>query len=367
MNGRVAPPRGDRAERAQLARVQKPPRVTVAVAEPAKWTARFNTSLRKEDYEKLLEDLTSALISGVESVGILGLTDVTLRLFESLTTSNLLSSIEAVYTTEVKPKLPPRLSVPVRPFQELRGAKHDLLVVAADEEKETLLRAAEPFITGAPRVIVAGYGHLRFRERMFEEELARLFVPSLANGYPNSLIHVYQCLQNAARLRLDGVVAEFGIFKGGTTMFMSRVIERLGMNWPVFGFDTFSGFPPRRHMFDMYDHPDCEWRDVTEVRSYLSSRPNVKIIAGDIVETCSVLDNKNLIMSFVDTDNYTSANAALEVARRQTVVGGAIVLDHFTGVDRFRYTLGERMAAQTLVDDPRYFNLHGTGVFYRQR
>ena len=49
------------------------------------------------------------------------------------------------------------------------------------------------------------------------------------------------------------------------------------------------------------------------------------------------------------------------------MVGGAIVFDHFTGVNRFRYTVGERIAGLPLLDDARYFHLHGTGVFYRQR
>lgn len=47
--------------------------------------------------------------------------------------------------------------------------------------------------------------------------------------------------------------------------------------------------------------------------------------------------------------------------------GGAIVFDQVTGTDRFRYTLGERMAAAVLQDDPDWLHLHGTGVFYRQR
>ena len=60
------------------------------------------------------------------------------------------------------------------------------------------------------------------------------------------------------------------------------------------------------------------------------------------------------------------AAAALEVVRERTVAGGAIVFDHFTGTGRFRYTLGERIAGRALLDDPRWFHLHGTGVFYRQ-
>src|SRR5262249_52093993 len=205
-----------------------------------------------------------------------------------------------------------------------------------------------------------------FRDRFFHEELSQLLVPSLANGYPNSLVHLYQCASNAARLQLLGVVAEFGMFKGGTTMFLSRVIERLGMKWRIIGFDTFGGFPPRRSPLDMYDHPDCVFLDKSAVERYVMGR-NVEIVPGDIVETCHRLDDEDLVLTFIDTDNYTSATAALGVVQERTVVGGCIVFDHFTGVDRFRYTLGERMAGAVLLDDPRYFHLHDTGVFYRQR
>jgi O-methyltransferase len=314
------------------------------------------------DYAKLLEDLEHELLSGARSIGVLGLTSVTLRLLASLAASGLAWAVEAVYTRDSSLAL----SLPVQPFKALVEAGHDVLVVAADEEKEELLRAALPFIRGAPKVIVAGYGHLTFRDSLFREELAALLVPPLANGYPNALTHLYQCLVNAARLGLRGVVAEFGMFKGGTTMFLSRVIERLGQRWPVIGFDSFAGFPPRRSPLDMYDHPDCVFTDLPTVQRYLDGR-NVEIVAGDIVETCHRLKGENVVLSFLDTDNYSSAQAALEVVKARTVVGGAIVFDHFAGVDRFRYTLGERMAGSVLLDDPQYFHLHGTGVFYRQR
>jgi O-methyltransferase len=156
------------------------------------------------------------------------------------------------------------------------------------------------------------------------------------------------------------------MFRGGTTMFLSRVIERLAMDWTVIAFDTFDGFPGRRSFLDMYDDPDCAFTDLASVKQYLANR-NVEIVPGDIVETCHRLENENLVLSFLDTDNYTSAKAALEVVQPRTVMGGAIVFDHFTGVERFRYTLGERMAGMILLQDSRYFHLHDTGVFYRQR
>lgn len=262
--------------------------------------------MHAEDYAKLLEDLEHELLSGARSIGVLGLTSVTLHLLASLATSGLAWAVEGIYAQGIGPAL----SVPVRALEALVEADHDVLVVAADEEKEELLRAALPFIRGAPKVIVAGYGHLAFRDPIFREELAQLLVPSLANGYPNTLTHLYQCLVNAARLDLQGVVAEFGVFKGGTTMFLSRVIERLGQRWPVIGFDTFAGFPPRRSPLDMYDHPDCVFTDLPAVQRYLDGR-NVEIVPGDIMETCHRLEDEDMVLSFLDTDNYSSARAAL--------------------------------------------------------
>jgi O-methyltransferase len=320
--------------------------------------------MRDEDYARLLDDTQRELLAGAGPAGVLGLTPVTLRLLASLAPAGLDRAVEAVYAPQAD-EVTIALTVPVRPLRALRESESRVLVVAADADKEDLLCAALPHIADTPKVIVAGYGHLAFRDHVFEEEQAQLLVPSLANGYPNSLVHLYQCLANAARLGLTGAVAEFGMHKGGTTMFLSRVIERLGASWPVIGFDTFGGFPARRSPLDMYDHPGCVFTDLPAVRRYLDGR-DIEIVAGDITATCRRLEREDLVLTFIDTDNYTPATAAISVARERTVPGGAIVFDHFTGTARFRYTLGERIAGRVLLNDPRWFHLHGTGVFYRQ-
>jgi len=321
------------------------------------------SGMRDDDFTKLAADLEAELLRGATAVAILGATPTALRLLARLTCTGLDAAVRGIYT-DTPPATP--LRAPVRALRKLGDEHLDVVVVATDDDKEDLLTAALPFINGSPKVIVAGYGHLAYRDRSFHDELAGLLVPSLANGYPNTLVHLHQCLSNAARLGLHGVVAEFGMFKGGTTMFLSRIIERLGADWPVIGFDTFDGFPPRRSPLDMYDHPDCVFTDLPAVRRYLSGR-NIEIVPGDITATASRLNSEDLVCTFIDTDNHTPARAAVEIVAQRTVVGGAIVFDHVTGVDRFRYTLGERLAARPLLSDSRYFHLHGTGVFYRQR
>lgn len=318
------------------------------------------------DYGKLLGDLEDQLLSGARPVAILGLTTVALRLLRSLAASGLTATVEAIYDPSPARLRDVHLAVPVRPLTELRDSSCELLAVASDERKEELLRSALPHLQHAPKALVAGYAQFEFHDRVFDEVMARAPVPPQTNGYPHVLTHTYQCLRNAARLGLAGVVAEFGMFKGGTTMVLAELIQGVGANWPVIGFDSFRGFPPRVSVLDMYDDSGCLFDDVELVRSYLSGR-NVEIVVGDIAHTAQRLRDEDVVLTFIDTDNFTAANAAIEVVRERTVVGGAIVFDHFAGVDRFRYTLGERMAACVLVDDARYFGLHGTGVFYRQR
>ena len=321
--------------------------------------------MRVEDYTKMLSEISEVILAGASSIGIVGLTPVATQLVRDLRALGLESAISGIFAERMN-GVRDVGGIPVLAIAELELVQLDVLVIAEDRRKEDLLRLAVHSLQNCPRIILGGYGHFAFSDPAFSRIAGSLLVPSLANGYPNTLIHLYQCLVNADSLGLEGVVAEFGMFKGGTTMFLSRVVEQLGRSWRVIGFDTFDGFPPPRSPLDMYAHPDCVFTDVAQSRRYLEGR-NVEIVEGDVVATASRLAAESVVLTFMDTDNYTSAMAALDVVQERTLVGGAIVFDHVTGVDRFLYTLGERMAATRLIKDPRYFHLHGTGVFYRQR
>lgn len=253
----------------------------------------------------------------------------------------------------------------VRALTELGAGTPDIVVVAEDKGKELILDIIAPLVPAKTKVVIGGFSHFEFDDPIFDKVRRELFIPSFANGYRHCLVHIYQCLVNAHHRSLKGSVAEFGMFKGGTTMLISRFIEALGADWKVYGFDTFDGFPDKRSALDMYRHPDCVFSDVDTVRAVFVGR-NVEIIEGDVVETISRLADEDLVLSFVDTDNFTSAEAIIHVIADRTVVGGAVVFDHWTGHDRHIDTIGERMAARRLAADGRYFNLHGTGVFLRQ-
>ncbi|MCR9121043.1 MAG: TylF/MycF family methyltransferase [Phyllobacteriaceae bacterium] len=251
------------------------------------------------------------------------------------------------------------------PLVDLASHTPDIVVIAEDAGKEPILEEIAGRLPATTKIVIGGFSHFDFRDDAFDKIKRDLFIPSFANGYRHCLIHIYQCLLNAHRRGVTGCVAEFGMFKGGTTMLISRFVEAIGADWKVYGFDTFNGFPDKRSPLDMYAHPDCVFLDVEMVRAVFAGR-NVEVVAGDVVETVTRLKGEQLVLSFVDTDNFTSAEAIIRVIADRTQIGGAIIFDHWTGHDRHIDTIGERIAAKRLAADSRYFNLHGTGVFMRQ-
>ena len=307
--------------------------------------------------EKLQDDLLAALVHAPDArVAVVGRTVAALKIKACLSAHGFDRNLSGIYC--------PESGGPFAPIDELAGAGADIVVVAEDAGKERLLDEVADRVAPGARVLIAGYGHFAFADDAFGRIVRDALVPSLANGYPDCLVHLFQCLRRAAQLGLRGVVAEFGMFRGGTTMLLSRFVEEFGQDWKVLGFDTFDGFPPPRSPLDMYAHPDCVFRDEEAVRRNLAGR-NVEIVVGDVADTAARLAGEDVVLAFVDTDNYTSAMRVVDIVADRVVVGGSVVFDHWTGAGRHLRTVGERMAARRLADDPRYFNLHGTGVFLR--
>jgi O-methyltransferase len=257
----------------------------------------------------------------------------------------------------------------VRPWSSLRDSQAALVVIASDADKERLLSAAADVFDDArelPTVILAGLAHQDFRDALFEQLERPALVPSYATGHPASRVHMFQLLQHAARHGLTGAIVELGAFKGGTTAWLARTIAALGIEHSrVIGFDSWTGFPPRRSLLDLYEHPRCVFDDLAAARAYTAPF-GVELVPGDIAETVpEFLAAEPVLLAFVDTDNYSGTRIALEAILPNVVVGGAIVLDHYWTLSKYVYTVGERMAAREVLTDSGMLPLHGTGVFVR--
>jgi len=177
------------------------------------------------------------------------------------------------------------------------------------------------------------------------------------------LVHLYQSLKYVATRNLLGDVAEFGVYQGGTTVFMAKVLQHYGHTGRIYGFDTFAGFPQRKSVLDIYRDKKCEFPDYDAVKRYCSVY-NIELVQGDICETYTRLQGIPLVLSFFDTDNYSPTRHALELCVKQTVQGGILAFDHYYSPN-WNKTVGERIAIRQVLHENQTFNLHGTGFFVK--
>ncbi len=299
-----------------------------------------------------------------DSIAVVGMGEAALAVVAELRAVGMGERLAGVFTPGREADRPPQ-----GPWSAVGEAKHDLLVVAVDAGKEEVLRryqdAAGPGHWA--EVAMAGIGHLDFQDVTFDELNAPALVPSYATGYPLTRIHIFQCLKAAAAAGLRGAIIELGAFKGGTSAWLARTAKMLGLDSPVIAFDSWEGFPPRRSLFDLYEHPRCVFRDADAVQRQLEPL-GVEVVQGDIAETAPFrLAEEPVLLAFADTDNYTGTAAALRTILPNLVRGGAIVFDHYWTVPEYVYTLGERMAAQEILGESGLLQLQGTGVFVNLR
>ena len=309
---------------------------------------------------QLIEEAASHLATGHTEVAMIGCTP------EAIEVAAALKSLGA-RTRIFDPADPEGAHPTLERWVELGSSDPSLVVICSDERKEELLRLAAEVLDSKdplPEVVLAGLSHQETHDVLFDELEAPALVPSYATGHPHTRRHLYDCLHSAAMAGRHGAVVELGAFKGGTSVWLAKAIAGLGLSdCPVIAFDAWDGFPPRRSLLDLYEHPRCVFRDLEAVRAY--TKPyGIELVVGDIRETVPKrLVKDPVLLAFIDTDNYSGTRAALPPILTNLVKGGAIVFDHYYTTSDYPYTVGERIAAKQVLGDAGLLHLHGTGVF----
>jgi O-methyltransferase len=314
--------------------------------------------------DKLWRGIEGAFAKGNRAFLFWGLNETTVSLLDKMADSGLQHYVVGVVDDKIRSDMKVAQQYAVFQTDSVRNLEADTLVITLDEDKELALRAYANLTGRLPHVIAAGTGHMNFRDQIYEEIVSSCSVTPRAGGYRDMLVHLYQTIAYLSKRKLKGSVAEFGVYKGGTTVFMAKVLQRFGLNCKIYAFDTFGGFPPRRTMFDLYDDPHDAFSDFDSVCDYCKPY-NIELVRGDICDTYHRIDSIPLILSFFDTDNYSPTRAALHVVYRQTASGGILVFDHYYCDERWLYTIGERMAISEVLREKEVLNFHGTGIFLK--
>lgn len=317
---------------------------------------------KRDAYTALKEKALEKILEGKKQLVIWGFTPVCVQLLSELQSMGLLDRVVGVIDSDIRRQGQAIHHLAVATPSEIGNLPLDVLVIASDEDKETILREFAAIDQRIPDVVLSGSKHYAFRDALFEEIVSSSSVRSIAGGYPLMLTHIFQSLECLVRRGCDGAVAEFGVFQGGTLAIIAKTLRRLGWKGKIYGFDLFGEPATKRSAMDVF--PSGKYSpDYETVRRYCEPY-GVELIKGDICETHKVLKGISLMFSFFDTDYYSPTRAALEMCYEQTVKGGVIAFDHYFS-DGWEDTIGERIAAKEILQKKTVFHLHGTGIFLK--
>ena len=248
-------------------------------------------------------------------------------------------------------------------LEDLKLQAIDNVIITYDKEKELVLQELNLIGLKSNKIWIYGDKNYDFEDQLFDEIKSSLHVKSIAAGYPEMLIHIFQSILYIENNNIPGDILEFGTFRAGTTVFIGKLLKKLGSRRQIISYDTFDGFPEKKNLLDIFDDRKYINSDFQTVVNYCKGY-NIELIRGDIIETIREFKSKPIALSFFDTDNYSATKMALEKVYPHISKNGILAFDHYYSKE-WGNTVGERIAAKEYFKNKNVFNLHGNGIFIK--
>lgn len=136
-------------------------------------------------------------------------------------------------------------------------------------------------------------------------------------------------LRNA--LTLNGAVCEFGVYKGGTSLVISKVINEAKIMKELWLYDSFEGMP---NLATKNDWHDTSWFIDTSLEEMSQRVKNsefleVKFIKGIIPESFLIDSPKQICFAHIDLDLYSSVFQTLVEIYNRVPTGGILLVDDY--------------------------------------
>lgn len=156
----------------------------------------------------------------------------------------------------------------------------------------------------------------------------------------------YCCYQYLKQVdSLEGDIAEFGVFQGGSAYFIASVMKHLKIDKTkrLFLYDSFSGFT-EKHSVDFFEQGSFHsGRGAGQVRSLLENFNQVEVFEGDVCDTLPGSGLAKLALAHIDCDQYTPTHFLCEFLYDKMVPGGIMMFQNYA----LGLTYGERIAVDS--------------------
>ncbi len=145
---------------------------------------------------------------------------------------------------------------------------------------------------------------------------------------------IYQVIKIVKDIAINGNnnFCEMGVFKGGSTYFISSVANQIIKPPPnIFCFDTFEGHPDDITPILDGEHRKGQFNKTSfgEVKNYLSIFTNVSVLKGRFQNNFEDINKKLFSFVHLDVDIYSATKDALHLFENKIVKNGIILTDDY--------------------------------------
>jgi O-methyltransferase len=159
---------------------------------------------------------------------------------------------------------------------------------------------------------------------------------SLVTAYEAYTIHSLA----KAQCRLEGELAEVGVYEGGT----AKLICEVKGDRPLRLFDTFAGLPTSSAA-DRSVHRENQFAcSLESVQAYLREYSGVVFHVGRFPESATGLEERRFSFAHFDVDLYESTRGCLEWFYPRMVPGGVMISHDYSVLSGVKQAFGEFLA-----------------------
>ena len=168
---------------------------------------------------------------------------------------------------------------------------------------------------------------------------------------PERIWIIVNTLRNA--IKLTGAVCEFGVYKGGTALVLSKVISESEIEKDLYLYDSFEGMPSLATKNDWHDETWFKDTSLEKTTSMIGNSEflNVKFVKGIIPQTLLNVSPEKICFAHIDLDLYMSVIETLHEIYNKIVAGGIILIDDYGEPTCY----GARLAVDEFFNDKPEF------------
>jgi hypothetical protein len=204
--------------------------------------------------------------------------------------------------------------------------------------------------TRVKRVIKSGSALLGFEVKRYNP--IDKFVPRFNRRNVKTFLYLSRMLEIATRG--DGVVVECGVGKARTFQMLALLLEEEDKGRPLWGFDSFEGFPePSKEDASPRNPKKGEWKvmrhqDAEALIADLRVDTPVKIVKGFFEDTLArTTELPPIALLHLDVDLYQSYKTCLENLFPKVIKGGVVMFDEYRNPGE----RGNFPGARTAIDE----------------